>query len=629
MQIAVISNDIEYILGNDLLTRIFVETRVGILPHVGKVHGKKYLAMASKMTLDKEYNHWFFDGYFFDAELRHAYKSDWERINFQSITASDLGGVFTIAKLGPSNFRIETDPLGQYTLFYWRSGRSFIVSNNIHLVKALIERIGISTKPSALNVLMNIAHMTAFSTVSPLDPVRMLRPRHSLHLGEGGSFIETESVTVGQLTAPKDATYDAAIDRVATRLGEHGKQLAHFSRDHAMHAICDLSGGIDSRMVLGCFLKSQSEQHVRFFSTTSKEGDAPTKDRIVSDFLAQQFNLKNGPALWDSRNSSKDYTIAAKTLSGSHRYFGAVSVVFEDYGDVYVGNYGRFGGYCGEHTRSFGPSGVTDFSYSNISEQFIDYYSKRGHGVLTAEGMSAIKAVFQPYILELLQKIDPKLAFTLAYVENRSKFHFGTRQQIGNMFRACMTTLADPEILSLHTYLPYLHIEKNRIARDLLIAFAGKKLADAPRAHGWWPAIFFDDDGEYQSYDRGRFKDEIARAEPISPLRSYGTIRIKGAPGKVDTEFDRSFLDLSRHKSTPSSYRTYLELIRYAVEWIKPDDELWTLLNREAILRLGETTTNWSDEGTQQRTMRIASALLFYAGLTKADPPTLEASISD
>lgn len=270
-----------------------------------------------------------------------------------------------------------------------------------------------------------------------------------------------------------------------------------------------MSGGVDSRLTLACIIGAGVKESFKFFNINNSL-NKKSADQIVAESLAEKFDLQGGQGITEAitgtatKNSFYRINGGNKVLFGTYAYFGLLPAAFEDYGEVKLNDYGRVTGYCGEHTRAPGPNlGNIVRAESNefvhlatkaYLQNWFDTSKNNASKFLEPDSKLSMEAPLFEYITEIVNEVgDNKLLNTLFYLENRSRFHFGVRRQVGNKARIVLSPLGSPLLLKLHKSLTYGQIFSNKIALDLMISLVGKSLALMPYAEFRWARNVIDD----------------------------------------------------------------------------------------------------------------------------------------
>src|SRR5690606_18330365 len=110
-----------------------------------------------------------------------------------------------------------------------------------------------------------------------------------------------------------DEDYRELLDRAEQRLRQTAIAVCE---SPVKEVVCDLTGGVDSRLTLASFLAIGQRRRVRVFCTAKY----PRADRIVVDHLANKYGLRGATVALD--NQLHDLSFEDKARRGVFRTFG-------------------------------------------------------------------------------------------------------------------------------------------------------------------------------------------------------------------------------------------------------------------------------------------------------------------
>ena len=540
----------------------------------------------------------------------------WEAID-------EAEGVFVLLRAGREarSLRVRPDVLGQYPVFYYQAGQDFLVSDNPEMVARVLRHIGLGGEPNPLQVALNVTYGSGFGTGSSYRGVRLLPSRNEIVWDEDGGFRLREIVSRNALLEKHHGSYDDAVRTVAGRLSARCRTIANEIDAH-WHTVVDLSGGVDSRMTLAGLLRSESATRFSYFSY----GDFPTQpDRHVCDMLIQKYGL--GPGIHIGQNTSATYSTSAQITQGAARYFGLKPTNFADYGTVEISEYCRLTGYCGEHTRAWGPSLLQkDLVLEPAGEVAarLMVFCNLSESMLTETGLSAVRDALANYFAGLIDEVGNKMLNQFTYIENRSRFHFGLASAVANKVRVSLDPLIDRQVISASTYLSFWQQKTNRLAYDIIATLGGKELAQHPFAEFVWnKGIGI---GGYDDYAANALSVDASTPPQCREAVGMGVAEVKPTVGRVETEFDRSEFsslpDGERRTLRPSVERG---MLLYLAEKIHGNDPVWDLVDRKHMIAAAMVDGPHS-KLKETNISRLAASLSYYSGEAQAAP--LTASVS-
>ncbi|MGP5457123.1 hypothetical protein ACTXMD_01555 [Psychrobacter celer] len=226
-----------------------------------------------RIDTDSGFNEKSFMGYCFqDNRLFHELYNEIPDISALEDTYYYNCGVFCAIIIEKST-RIFTDPMGQYPVFYFNKGGSFIVSNNFFAISSLLKEKN-----------MNLDCMIDYVTyLSPLKQETILQDVYRLSSFETLKIENNSLKKVENNNYLLDFSYDELLKIVADRMKSRAKALLDRS-----NPLCHLTGGSDSRLVLASLLANG------FKGSVFSYGDEKSSDRQVCNNLKNKYKLSDG-----------------------------------------------------------------------------------------------------------------------------------------------------------------------------------------------------------------------------------------------------------------------------------------------------------------------------------------------
>lgn len=581
-------------------------------------HGTLLTISSNRKELDDiDKSESFVDGYFILDEVFHSEYCDQSSANINELLSKyeSVNGCFSFVKINDDEVDVRADILSQYQLFVAKVNGSIVAfSNNIHMLFAALEECGYIQTINKLHAAAQCTYLSALSFVRISSNVECLPFGQRLTLSENGR-IEPSEIASRRTVLGLDnySRYSEELNTVANKLLKDTKAISKFAQDK--NIVIDLSGGVDSRLTLACFIGAGEEKNMRFFNANNSLKDKAA-DQIVAENLANMFGLSGGIAITEAdtgtatRNSFYRINGGNKVLLGTYQYYGLLPYAFEDFGELSIKNYGRVTGYCGEHTRAPGPNlgklmGEERDAFANqASTAYLDSWfainKNNASQYIDHSIKSELKTSVSKYIDDVLEEIEEtKLLNTVFYLENRSRFHFGVRRQIGNKFRIVLSPLGSPLLLKLHKYLTYGQIFSNKIALDLMCKFAGRELALAPYAdYRWAKNVVESVSGTYIEEHIIVKNTKYEGPSLIFPLPKILT-QLKDN-GPVKTPYS-DFLNGDK-----DSLCTFID---YVLAYFGKEQDFFNL---EKIRNFDENSASSQDKMNMRR---VLSAMVFYGGI--------------
>ncbi len=543
-----------------------------------------FSVLSNKMFAEHQSGTWYFDGYaFLNENLVHPKLAAVSGAQISAIADSraDVSGVFVAGRLREDQQRFEvlTDQLGQYPLFICRSGRDFILSNDLNVIRCALHLSGQSPTPNPLAVAMTGVWGTAFCPETILREVKLLNAGESVNFSpnEGLAIVEAG---VRQNYASPYSNYREALDDVKARLRARCAAVIN-DIEPGWNRLVDVSGGVDSRITLAGFLATGSAQDMTYHGLGGRTAHK-SANRNVSDYLLRTFDLPLGVCVVD--NSRLRQSLPLRSSQGIFRYFGLKHQGFTDFGELGIDNYCRVSGYFGECTKAHGSPLIRGTRPAKTAAETVENILGRvpmqalgvGQG-----GVAAIRSRMEEYYQDLMATVPAGMVNQFVYYEQKSRYHFGLNTAVANKFRVVIAPLLDPKIVSATSHLPYQKLKANRLAFDIIHGLGGAELAFAPFADYQW---------DIEKMKRGT-ADELPEAfsanspalcEPLTDVRSFtiGTGPVERHEIELELNSDEFRRGIRKYQDSLSVFDQTLAVL---VERIPRDDDLWQLLDREAF----------------------------------------------
>lgn len=205
---------------------------------------------------------------------------------------------------------VMADPLGSGLTFYADDGPVSVVSPYVEAAASAFEHLGGSAPKALAYALSQIATGMLGGVVES-----SYENLHALPVG-AYAVIDGRGFSIVEYAPNRDAAtlnWDEAIERARTEIIQNVETaIAHESERRVAH----LTGGMDSRLVLGGLLAAGSLDEVAF----NTRGDADNPDKVVARGLATVFGLRTTTYLGLNEavppQSREEYLLGPLRLSG-------------------------------------------------------------------------------------------------------------------------------------------------------------------------------------------------------------------------------------------------------------------------------------------------------------------------
>ena len=220
-------------------------------------------------------------------------------------------GVFSLVSVEPQRVSIASDPLSVYPLWYWQSGDLFVCSNNAHLIRTVLAEVGIQLQKDAGFFAWQLIFQNGVADSTGYEGVRWTPFGHCVTIssGEGGVDVAMEPLeasSVERLYRPDQPT-DALIDQAQAEISEN--VIALSSGDFRMR-VCDLSGGLDTRVMVAAVLGHGLEGKFGF----NTAGTRSTPDGNVAALVRARYGLRHSVYVSSPQRDDPAFTTQLRSM---------------------------------------------------------------------------------------------------------------------------------------------------------------------------------------------------------------------------------------------------------------------------------------------------------------------------
>lgn len=198
------------------------------------------------------------------------------------------GNYIFVSESSEGDITIGVDPLGMYPAFYYLDDDVLIASNNVYFVVEALRRLGKPPKKHLALYGLFVSWGTGVNGRTGFDGVRVLT------LGERLCIDPRNMVTIQRKPLCEvmysDKPYETLMAEAAEEILQNIRALAsgRFS-----HLAADLSGGMDSRLVVAAILHERLHEDV-LFNTIN---EYPNADANTAALIRERFGLRLGVSL--------------------------------------------------------------------------------------------------------------------------------------------------------------------------------------------------------------------------------------------------------------------------------------------------------------------------------------------
>lgn len=320
------------------------------------------------------------------------------------------GRFLVVLETPDSGFVCRTDDFGQETLFLYRSGDEWAISNSFMFLVEEVRASGrnMTVRSDVLKTFL-IANQSLFggqlmSHDTPIDEIKLVPIDEEVVLERGG-FGEQPSMSCVTRVAKRDEyQIDESNyrDHLAKYVSLWGGRFRSLSDSGVEHMEFDLSGGYDTRLCLSLILASGNSDRFSYFTNKNIP-----EDYAIVKILVDKYSLKHATRTVDlSTVSEKEsYDIWRWGSAGIYAPIRTPKSVFQSFQSYKVtGAYFRGRDFESKPYNKF----VNVFKNGLTNEEFEQVFS------LYRQGLNALG----------VEEMDPR-ARALHYKEFRARIHYG------------------------------------------------------------------------------------------------------------------------------------------------------------------------------------------------------------
>ncbi len=485
--------------------------------------------------------------------------------------SQSLRGSFMIAHHNriDNSIDIVVDPLSMYPLFIYQQSGLFACSNNIFALVTCLQRCGIETSRSSRLFALEGTFGNAISDFTSYQSITLLPPASRVSIsGQNVATIFPQRELSTYFVS--DDSYTDLLDRAEVELRDNIRACLD---GPFKYRIADLTGGMDSRLVLAVILAEASTDNFLF----ATGGSYPTPDVAVADVLREKYSLTSGVDLYE-----RLYSLADDPVASLCAQLRATDACYTHTGEMLIGTSRRL-----------------DIAHigGGVAETF------RG-GIMPAPALAG------DTLLHLLKKVDRRTVLTdkereqqrnqiasrfkfyrrggvpesalgdALYLFERNRYHFGFIWRARNLKRTNFQPLYSPASILAAQKLSTDLRAAGKVGFDLMSRFSSS-LVEIPFAEKRWNPVVYRDD---PSMNHLSTVDSVTRDSPpprasfrhkslFAPLK---TSRLAGGGRKSNSTiaFQDKLHEFMANVAAPSPFtrKGILNLARKNEKVLRPNE---------------------------------------------------------
>lgn len=408
-----------------------------------------------------------------------------------SATGSARGNYLLARHAEAGAVSIEIDPFGYYPLFTYRRDGIFCAGNRIARIVDELAKLGrVLRRDMTVHGWFTVQGSGAFD-LSAYQDIALLPPGTTIHLDDRNrvTFCTKPMADLFYSTRPIEELIDDAAHEI---LGS----IRALTGGAFSHRICDLTGGMDSRLVLSAIIHAKAEDAFLFYT----KGRYPNPDANVAALIRKQFCLRKASHVFPPKPVQLTPFERLRTSTG--HVDGLLSTFFEaGPASTTPDRTLSIGGGSGELLREFWASG-----HPAAAKRIRRWFDVLRPGTAAPVPLSPLydkarklksrSTFLQPALSDVMVEqvsafahqslaagIRPEHIGDLFYLSSRAKYHFGVWWASSS--RARFHPLYSPAALKAAHAIPNADKAANRLGFELMRRFC-PQLAAVPFADKRW-----------------------------------------------------------------------------------------------------------------------------------------------
>ncbi len=556
-----------------------------------------------------------------DAPTRfHGYLSALEKGEMPD----QLTGVFCCASVSPDGAMIiSPDTLSQYALFYIVRGQKHYFSNSLHLLEKTCQLEGSALSRDFVSSAFEMALGVGGWTHTGLAGVHKIPPHH--YVRYKNNRVKFIPFSLEPLRNVVQEDYQQNLERAVEQQILSASAMRRALPDGGL--VLDLSGGKDTRLVLGAQLAAGSK-NIEVFLGGASDGE----DQKAARRLVRHFGLHSVQYLNNIGEESLSAIEAARRAA--YRFQGTSNLYQADLGRCRLSGVAQVrGGASGGRTRSFFPYlpvGFHDFlpKALKIAAQSFRYHNpwslvglyRNEMGKFLKPSRLLPKMIMkrggrihylyqQDFLHQAFHSIQTQFEWLLAlgvpendlgdlyYIMDRGWRHCGFPVQVMNHNKTTFEPLNDWRLLQAELALSSRDRQKAVLARDMFHQYGNDDLLLLPFEGGDWPGK---DLSKNQQYRREKLRNISSQKLQVHS----GDQRHVAHSGKVD-----SFHNLGT--------RAYMKAVQpYMLELaggVPLHHDCWSYMKRDIVLQ-AISSGLFREQKYAQTGLRLLHSLIWLSG---------------
>jgi hypothetical protein len=517
-------------------------------------------------------------------------------------------GVFSLVSIERQRVCIFCDPLSVYPLWYWHNDDLFVCSNNTHLIRSFLAKMGIQLKKDARFFAWQLIFQNGVGDSTGYEEVRWTPfGRYVTVSAEEG----TVAVAMQRLRASSDErlyrselSTDALVEQARAEIAENVTTIA--SGDFRVRT-CDLSGGLDTRVMVAAVLGKGLGSRFGF----NTAGTESTPDGNVAALIRERYDLCRSRYAPNPERPAPAFPIELRSML--FRTYGC----FSQHASVGLGlrsdrSMLHFNGGCGETFR--GPYSAGLEGNTTALERLINHV--RVHGALIRPEVREefIETLVDLFAAKARAGFGDADAGDHHYIEHRNRQFMGIQSRSRLNFQSLAYPLYSPAAIAA-AFSASQRLRGAACVHFALVDSLFPELLEAPLEGRAWDAALYDGHPREQ---------ELSSIKPVAPNdasltsaryvdRSSSAERATYAvyPVEEPTDWQRKMTSEGRHWSWVH-LESSLHWLRQLLEDSRSSDSMEAVFDPNAVREFSDRDLSSFTNSTEIRHVyRLLSTLLW------------------
>jgi len=347
-----------------------------------------------------------------------------------------IGEFLLIAKISEKSIELHTDYFSQMKLTYYKDRDIFVAASSFHFLLILLKRLNVKLNINKSASELEFVHLgqlfqQKLTRESEIQNVYFLPIDKRIVLNENSILFKNTAIYKDMTSPPEysDEMYEKMLGNIKDELTENAEAI--ITHPKFKHVVCDITGGIDSRIALAALTNAKDPE--KKLALTSIDGShVPVNDLQNAIAISKALNIPFDTAEVSvkSMNSPEHFSKIYSLYLGTYYLYGNLA-----YSDIKNDEYIRVGGRNGEISRCYMGRFYENFEDidnagdMNDSDALIRELCKyKGNGTInmSPDGKLLAETAFESEFSQI-PGLDIKNKFENLYINTRTCTHFANR----------------------------------------------------------------------------------------------------------------------------------------------------------------------------------------------------------